>query len=280
MSVPAPFSNSWPLGRRLPKPRLLRSGRIGPFVPLVLLLALGGLSASVAHGIGAVGGAAPFELPAEHGFPQATYYRVTRPDPRLCPSPICGGVYVERVNRRFARCADGRRDFECHAAIVDFSALGLSPAEEVAARSDFFGRRMLVRGELESVDLGFGIDVPTLLVQDAWRGVTESQSDYGRYLGLFSSGIVCITHPCPSFVGFKLNGRHVGWLHEIDFDHTGATPAQLEQGLSALYEAPGLIGFGMLHTIRGPAGFGKELRMTEFYLPVVPSDPGPARSAD
>ena len=266
--------------RRRSPTRGLRRAPIGRGAALVLAIALCGWPVSIARAVGAVGGAAAFELPAEHGFPQATYYRVTRLDPRLCPSPLCGGVFVERVNRRLARCAGGERARECHAAIVDFSALGLSPSEEAAARSDFVTRRMLVRGELELADPGVDIAVPTLVVEDAWRGVTGEQSEHGRYFGLFSSGIVCITHPCPSFVGFKLNGRRVGWLHQLDFDHTGATPAQLEEGWRALYQAPGLIGFGLLRTIRGPAGIGQALRMTEFYLPVVSSGAGGAPPVD
>lgn len=67
-------------------------------------------------GAGVVGRRA-VELAAESGFPQATYYRVRRPDLRLCPAPTCGGVFVERVNRRRVQCADGRRARECHAAI-------------------------------------------------------------------------------------------------------------------------------------------------------------------
>lgn len=222
---------------------------------------------------GVVGGEASFELPEQQGFPSATYYRVTRLDPRLCPSPLCGGVFVSRVNRKKTECAAGESASECHAAIVDFSALGLTPEEETRLQAEFVAKRVLARGELVLVDRGIGVDVPTLVVRDAWRGVTGSQRDRGRYFGVFSTGIVCITHPCPSFSGFKLNGRRVGWIHGLDLASSGATDPQIAEGMEALFSGPGLLAFGRLRTIEGPAGKGKELVTSEFYTRVA-SDGG------
>lgn len=223
-------------------------------------------------GAGVVGRRA-VELAAESGFPQATYYRVRRPDLRLCPAPTCGGVFVERVNRRRVQCADGRRARECHAAIVDFSALGLTPAEEAALQSDFLNKRVLARGDLVLAASGFGIEVPTLLVSDAWRGVTGTQSKRGRYFGVVPSGIVCITFPCPSLLAIKLNGRRVQWLHSLDLNRSGASEEEIGLGLDELYQGPGLIAFGRFHKIIGPAGRGKELGATEFYTKIGSSAP-------
>jgi len=227
-----------------------------------------GLIASTAHGIGLLGGVGDSNLPDLRGFPQATYYRVTHLDMRLCPSPLCGGVFVERVNKRRSKCADGTVAKECHAAAVDFSALGLSPEEERRLQAGFFAKRVLVRGALELNDLGSGIEIPTLLVTDAWRGITGTQVRPGSYFGVVSTGIVCITFPCPSFAAFKLNGRRIGWLHSLDLASSGATSEQISLGLDELESGPGLIGFGRLRRIEGPAGWGKELRTSEFYTKV------------
>lgn len=207
-------------------------------------------------------------------FPARTYYRATRPDPRLCPSPLCGGFFVEKVNARATRCADGRKAKECHAAIVDLSGLGLAPDEEARLLADFGIGRVLARGELRLVDSGFGLEVPTLVVQDAWRGVTGEQGERGRYWGVVPSGIVCVTFPCPSFFRLKLNRRRVGWLHSVDLSEAGATQAQIDAGFEALFDGDGLIGFGPLRKIEGPAGKGLELVPSEFYLKVASDDGG------
>ena len=145
----------------------IRRGWPGAAGSLLLLLTL---FVAPSGADGAVGEASLFDLAAESSFPQATYYRVTRVDPRLCPAPFCGGVFVERVNRRRLRCADGTRARECHVPILDFSALGLSAAEELTLQSDFANKRVLARGELVLSDPGLGIEAPTLLVSDAaWR---------------------------------------------------------------------------------------------------------------
>ncbi len=227
-----------------------------------------GLIAPAANGIGPFGPDAAVDTQEQDGFPRATYYRVTRLDPRLCPSPICGGVFVERVNKQKLRCPDGTRERECYVGIVDFSALGLSTEEEAQLHADFSAKRVLVRGGLESVEFGTGIEISTLVATDAWRGVTGNQGDRGRYFGVTPSGIVCITYPCPTLVSFKLNRQVVFWLHGIDLGSSGATSEQIGFGFSELSSGPGLIGFGRRRKIEGPAGIGRKLVTSEFYTKV------------
>lgn len=135
-------------------------------------------------------------------------------------------------------------------------------------QTEFFASRVLARGDLELVDIGIGLEIPTLVVTDAWRGVTGTRSRYGAYFGVVSTGIVCITHPCPSFAFLKLNGPRIGWLHSIDLQSSGATPEEIGRGHDALASGTGLIGFGRLRGISGPAGRGRELQTSEFYLKV------------
>ena len=37
----------------------------------------------------------------------SSYYIVTRMDPRMCPTPLCGGYFVKAVNKPKTQCADG-----------------------------------------------------------------------------------------------------------------------------------------------------------------------------
>lgn len=209
-----------------------------------------------------------FEALAETGFERGTFYRATRPDPRLCPSPLCGGFFVERVNRRRTICADGRWRPECHAALVDFSSLGLDPAAESQLLTEFGSGRVLLRGALVEVDFG-GLAVPKLRVDQAWRGLTGTREGRGRWWGVRPSGIACITHPCPVFVRVKLNSMRMRWLHALDLEtHSDATPSELDEAQDALAEGPGLIVFGRTRKITGPAGIGRELVASELYTRV------------
>ena len=173
-------------------------------------------------------------------LPQSKYFEVTRPDLRLCPAPFCGGFFVRLVNQRRLVCADGAKARECHAALLDWSALGLSEEDEAELLAAFGEKLLLVRGELELRDLGFGQPVPVLAVSDAWRSAVGPRSEAParfesfrrrpRTFGVVPSGIVCVTHPCPSLVQKLLNRRPVRALHEIDLSRAGASPDRVEAG--------------------------------------------------
>src|SRR5712691_9100246 len=46
-----------------------------------------------------------------------------RADPRLCPSPLCGGFFVHRVNGPSTACADGTARAWCYVARINLAAL-------------------------------------------------------------------------------------------------------------------------------------------------------------
>jgi hypothetical protein len=222
-------------------------------------------------------GALQSQSPA--GLPQSAYFEVTRPDLRLCPSPLCGGYFVRLVNRARLQCADGTVARECHAAQIDWSALGLAPDDEARLMAEFGDKRVLVRGQLVEQDSGFGISIPTLVATDAWRGVVAPKDSRDllswkrpsrdRYFGVEPSGIVCVTYPCPSLVQLWLNSNIVRELHDIDLGQSGATPEQIAAGLDALYQGDGLLVLGRNRLFSGPAGTGQRLVAQNFYIKVA-----------
>lgn len=200
-------------------------------------------------------------------LPSQGYYVVTGIDPRMCPSPVCGGVFVKLVNRRLTPCADGTLAEQCHAPLLDWSALGLSEEETFAVEDDFRRERLLARGELRLVETPYG-PLATLVAMDAWRGETGNAATK-RFYGLRPSGIVCITAPCPSLIASRLNqrGRHL--VHEVDLASSGATPQQVEAGYVALFQGAGLLVAGDRVRVTGPAGRGTKIVAQEFYTQVV-----------
>ena len=204
-------------------------------------------------------------------LPGETYYIVTRIDPRLCPSPICGGVYVKRVNRKISRCADGTYAEECYAPIIDWTALALTQEETWKLEDEFSGKRVLARGALRMLETPYG-PLPELVATDAWRGTTGNEAT-GYFFGLRPSGIVCITSPCPELIALRLNRRSRFLAHGLDLAVSGANASQIETGLTALYQGAGLLVSGQLARITGPAGQGVQIVAREFYTKVE-SDSG------
>lgn len=198
----------------------------------------------------------------------ADYYIVTHPDFRKCVSPICGGHFVARVNTSVTPCADGTWQEECHMFELDLSRLGLDPSIEDKAKEAFAAGTALVRGALKQVDIGdlraWPADV--LIASEIWLGATGATPD-GHFSRVDSTGVVCITHPCPSFSELSLNTNLSASLDSVDLSASGATSAQVDSGMSELH-ASGLLVAGEHAAVTGPAGSMNRLDAAEFYLRV------------
>src|SRR6187397_3172725 len=59
----------------------------------------------------------PTILFADHNH----HWFTVAPDPRLCPSPLCGGYWISRVNQPFTVCANGTRAATCYVSDLDLS---------------------------------------------------------------------------------------------------------------------------------------------------------------
>src|SRR6266508_2290973 len=76
-------------------------------------------------------------------------YYLGRGDPRACPSPICGGVWLHLVNKASTICMDGgvpRR--ECYVAEVDLTKLPVSGDTQARLAGLVAAGRALARGTL------------------------------------------------------------------------------------------------------------------------------------
>lgn len=231
--------------------------------------------------LGAVGCSSATEAPGrepiaeELGEPQAgelhadnsTYFIVTRPDLRKCMYPLCGGYFVRRVNRVLTQCADGKWRDECHAVNVDLSALGVSDeAASEFVNGEFGAGRGLVRGELSLVK-----GANTLVASEAWRAATK-QKPSGNFWRVTSSGIVCITSPCPSFHEAALNHSFNRNIDEVDLSTSGASQEQIMDGFIELSES-GVMVAGWHYWFKGMSGKGVGLEATQFYTRLTADKP-------
>jgi uncharacterized protein DUF6748/Kazal-type serine protease inhibitor-like protein len=193
------------------------------------------------------------------------YLRLRR-DVRRCAAPLCGGFFVERVNRLSTSCADGQRSAECYVADLDFSAIGVSEEQSQAVRGE--PERYVLRGEIVAEPSAFG-DLGRLIVSEAWQGHTDVTPE-GAFLRVRNEGIVCITSPCLSFSAELLNHR-LSLIRVAELDLEGISPDPSDAG-PQLSDAEGLLVAARPSLVRGPAGRALGLDASEYYLPVLPEE--------
>lgn len=196
----------------------------------------------------------------------STYYRL-QPDLRLCPSPLCGGYFVSRVNRLYTRCADGTHQMVCHVSTVDWTRLGLDEKTLNEFRAATNEGRTIVRGRIRPGQefAGFG-PLGELVATEGWLAAS-SVAPEGFFFRVYDNGIVCIAAPCFSIHEAKLNSTVHRDISEVNLARTGATEEQRRAAEQAIHTSSLLVA-GRNRTVpdAGPAGDGIKLVATQFYL--------------
>jgi hypothetical protein len=203
--------------------------------------------------------------PAQAADAVAAFHTVA-PDPRLCPSPLCGGYWVARVNRPLTACADGSLAPRCYVASLDLSHARLSPEQEAAVRAA--AGHLLVRGTIGPGTPGPFGSLRVLQVSEAWIGHPGVDAA-GTFYRARDTGIVCITSPCLVAQVSPLDRlRLVVMIAGVDLAGVGKDPAD---GYAQLDRPAGLLVAGTLVPVTGPAGTSQALEASEYYLPVAPA---------
>jgi hypothetical protein len=198
--------------------------------------------------IGVVAGSAASQPPIGSGV-----YTV-RADPRLCPSPLCGGYWVALANGARTRCADGTRKAQCYVArAVDAHRHPLNVS---------IPDQGLVRADLEPWDFeGFGrLGVLAVAVVFTPAGTAPVSGGYYRVV---DTGVRCIRAPCFSFRATQVNGSTRTTMSDVDLESAGATAGEVGRAQAALHTKNGLIARGRFtRTSEG----GRLFRATRLFL--------------
>ena len=198
-------------------------------------------------------------------------YYVGRGDPRACPSPRCGGVWVRLVNKAAPTCGDGVTERECYVAYPDFSELRLGTLKPVKLMALITEGRALARGAVVRGRVEGFADLDVLVVTEVWTASSSARAPTGVFRRLRDNGLRCITTPCFSIHAAALNsGAHVN-LSRVDLAGTGAPPAERRRALARL-ATTGLMGAGRVvrEPHAGPGGAGRSFAATQFYVKVAP----------
>jgi len=185
--------------------------------------------------------------------PTGTAIYVARHDPRLCPSPRCGGYWVAIANGVRTRCSDGLRHVRCYVArAVDARGrtLGGNIAEDA-----------LVRGAIDAWRGAFD-DLDELVVAAVYAPAGAA-SVSGGYYRVIDTGIRCIRAPCFSYRAAQVNGSTRTTVSSLDLRAAGATPTEVDRAHAALRSKNGLYARGRF--ARTPDG-GRVFRAVRLYL--------------
>ena len=173
-------------------------------------------------------------------------------DPRLCPSPMCGGYWLTIANGVRTRCSDGVRRPRCYVArAVDTRRRSLGDIPDGA----------LVRGAIDRWERA-PLELDQLLVSAVYPEAGTAEIG-GGYYRVFDTGLVCVRAPCFSYRAQSVNGSSKVTTSAVDLEASGATKIDVERARLRLRTKDGLYARGRFAPT--PDG-GRAFRALRLYL--------------
>ena len=197
-------------------------------------------------------------LPAAGGPPPVGLSQyLVEPDPRLCPSPLCGGYWASLANHSQTRCHDGVLRPRCYVAVaLDEQRHQLETGVPAGA---------IVRADIEPWRFeGFG-QLGALVVAAVRAPVGQKAT--GSVYRVKDLGIRCVRAPCFSFRAGKLNTLFRTTLSSLNLRPAFLTAEDRARTEAALETTNGLFASGRV--VRTADG-GRELRVWRVYLRAAP----------
>jgi hypothetical protein len=186
--------------------------------------------------------------------PRGNAIFVLEHDPRLCPTPLCGGYWVALANGARTRCPDGLRRPRCYVARLAGprgSSLTGAVSEGSLARGAIATRRTLGDRMLDE------------LVVSALYAPAGTATPGGGYYRVTDTGIRCVRAPCFSVRVTQVNGSTRTTTSSVDLGASGATSAEISRARAAIHSRDGLYARGRF--ARAPDG-GRVFRGLRLYL--------------
>jgi Domain of unknown function (DUF6748) len=204
--------------------------------------------------------AAPLALAAgsASGREATQPFYVVRPDPRLCPSPLCGGYWVALANRSRTRCSDGLLRPRCYVAgAVDARRRPVSRAIPTGS---------LANADIRSSHFGDFGELGVLIVEAVFAPVGRV-TPTGGFVRLVDTGIRCVRAPCFFVRKVELNSAGAAMVSGVDLRAAGLAGAELARAEAALAWPGGLLAQG--RGVPGSDG-GRVFRTTRVFLKEPP----------
>ena len=177
---------------------------------------------------------------------------------------------MRAVNKAQPSCAEpvGR---ECYVASANFSSLPHREATRSRLAALFAEGRALVvariaRGQVE----GFP-ELRVLDLYEVWPASSSPRKPAGVFRRLEDNGVRCVTTPCFSTRTTALNTGRELTISDVDLSGTRASSAERRRALTQIARGR-LVVSGQIVVDRnaGPAGPGRTLVASQFYVPAYP----------
>lgn len=200
---------------------------------------------------------------------KGTTYTV-KPDYRKCASPMCGGWFLTPVNQYSLQLEDSDEAYQhsllvpntVYVAYINYKLLGLTPLQVQALETSMRQGQALLRGTITSSS------TKTFIAQNAWTSPNTSLA-VGPYLKVSSSGIVCITTPCPYYKAELINTSYISNFDELLFEKAGLDKEQEAQAWQTV-ATDGLILTGVKYPSQGQTGQGTGVSATKVFFAFPP----------
>lgn len=190
--------------------------------------------------------------------PTGTTYSV-KPDYRKCAFPMCGGWFLTPVNQYSIQLQNEDEAYQSAAllpnsiyvAYINYKRLGLTEKQIAELNSAIHSEQVLLRGILINSPISGRVITrsKTLAANGAWISANKNPA-VGPYLKISSTGIVCITTPCPYFKAALLNSDYTREFHDLSLEKAELDREQEAQAWQAI-STEGLVMTGTTYETTG-----------------------------
>jgi hypothetical protein len=194
-----------------------------------------------------------------------TYYFEIAKDLRLCPSPGCGGWFLNRLNFSSTQCHDGTWASECYTPVLDWSSSHLAVAEQTQMLDACYqyanvpGVHVIVSGRFARTNFTTPrSSLGRFLVTEAWLAVGEEASA-GTFVRVKDNGVRCFAAPCPSLTETALNTTKSSDISALDYTPAAMTYDQINTCNQETFTTDGLLlaGNGYTFVVNGTTAEGR-----------------------
>ena len=190
--------------------------------------------------------------------PTGTTYTV-KPDYRKCAFPMCGGWFLTPVNQYSIQLQTEDEAYQSAAllpnsiyvAYINYKRLGLTKKQIAELDAAIQSEQVLLRGTVTDSPATSRALTPikTLVANGAWVAANKSPA-VGPYLKISSTGIVCITTPCPYFNAALINSNYTTQFHDLSLEKAALDREQEAQAWQAI-STSGLVITGTTYVTTG-----------------------------
>lgn len=199
---------------------------------------------------------------------------IVKPDYRKCAFPMCGGWFLTPVNEFSRQLETDDEAYEnsliqatsIYVAYIDYRRLGLTREQLRELESAIHSEQALLRGVItrNSVTPQATDRIATLHANGAWVSANKREA-YGPYLNITSSGIVCITTPCPYYTADLINTLFSANFDELNFEKAELDREQTARAWQAV-ASKGLVITGVKYESQGMTGPGTGIAATKVFF--------------